>query len=213
MTTPYTLIDKHATHLVINKAPLFTTVSSDIELDSVESRIKKDFGVKTLHFPQRIDTPVSGVLMVLLKPSTKYTIVEKRYMAICEKADIAKEGELTHYIQRDGKAKKARITTAEHGKEARLRYSIIHELDNYYVIDIELLTGRFHQIRCQLAAIGVPIKGDVKYGARRRNADRSLYLHSYYLSVNVDNAIKSYSVRPPADKLWDLAWTQIESND
>lgn len=139
--------------------------------------------------PHRLDRPTSGIV-VLAKTSKALTRlnalfsrgdVHKTYLAIVEQAPAAPEGELTHHLVRNEKQNKsyAHAQPRAGSKEARLRYRTVARGERYSLLEVELLTGRHHQIRCQLSHIGATIKGDLKYGARRSNADGSICLHAY----------------------------------
>lgn len=142
----------------------------------------------------RLDRPVSGIV-VFAKTSkalermnelfrSKGDHIQKHYRALVEKAPLPAEGELVHYLLRNEKQNKSYPypLPKKGAKEARLRYKYLHPTIRYHLVEVELLTGRHHQIRCQLAAIGSPIKGDLKYGAKRSNRDGSISLHAYSIS-------------------------------
>ena len=116
---------------------------------------------------------------------------------------------LTHYIRNENK------TSLTPGKrlqkalgEARLRYRYLESTHKYHLLEIDLLTGRHHQIRCQLAAIGCPIKGDLKYGARRSNPDGSISLHAY--RVTLDHPVRKEQLVITAP--WDPFGTRLKEN-
>ncbi|MBP8776733.1 MAG: RluA family pseudouridine synthase [Bacteroidaceae bacterium] len=136
----------------------------------------------------RLDRPVSG-LVLLAKTSKALSRmnemfrtgeIHKVYWAIVKTRPPEEEGELIHYIARNERLNKSTAHDKEvpNSKKAILRYRIISHSDNYYLLEINLLTGRHHQIRCQLAKIGCPIKGDLKYGFPRSNPDGGISLHS-----------------------------------
>ncbi len=162
----------------------------------------------------QLDRPVSGVcVMTKNKKAQAYFNdllkegkVEKKYWAVVPKGDLEKEGELIHYLKRNGKTKKSEISDVEKKdyKKAVMKYKIIGEIDNYFLLEVELLTGRFHQIRVQLSAIGFPIKGDVKYGARRGNKDRTIHLHAK--SVAFIHPTKKEMLRVESPKPDDSVW-------
>lgn len=144
--------------------------------------------------PHRLDRPVSGIV-VFAKTSkalerlnelfrSKGEKIEKRYRALVEREPSPQEGELVHYLLRNEKQNKSySVPPSKNGaKEAKLKYRVIHPTINYFLVEVELLTGRHHQIRCQLSAIGSPIKGDLKYGAKRGNRDGGISLHAYSIS-------------------------------
>lgn len=106
--------------------------------------------------------------------------VEKTYWAIVQQAPEKPEGELVHYLVRNERQNKSYAYDREvpGSKKAVLRYQLIGRSERYCLLEVHLLTGRHHQIRCQLAKIGCPIKGDLKYGAPRSNPDGSICLHA-----------------------------------
>ena len=175
-----------------------------------------------LHIITRTDRPVSGLSLFAksqnaardLSKQIKENKIFKSYLAIVENAPSEESGELTHYLFK-GRSNKSIVVDKDHkdAKKSTLTYSTVAKLDNYTVLKIELKTGRFHQIRSQLAAMGCPIKGDVKYGARRKNKDRSIYLHAYELSFDhpVTKERKEYRVLPdPNDSLWKATQEYLE---
>ena len=136
----------------------------------------------------RIDRPVSGAVifaktskaLARLNEMIKNREIAKYYWAITEKRPQEPEGALKHYLVRDGKMNKSKVYDKEvsGSKEARLNYRLLADSDRYSLVEVELLTGRHHQIRAQLSKIGCPIRGDLKYGAARSNRDGSISLHS-----------------------------------
>lgn len=140
----------------------------------------------------RIDRPVSGVVLfaktskalVRLNEMLRDRQVRKIYWAVTEEAPEETEGTLRHWMTRDGKTNKAHAYSSprKDAKEAILHYKLLGSSKNYRLLEIELITGRHHQIRCQLAKAGCPIKGDLKYGAARSNAGGGISLHSRSLS-------------------------------
>ena len=147
--------------------------------------------------PHRLDRPVSG-LVVFAKTSKalerltemfRNGEVHKTYLALCCGKPEVPEGLLENWMVRNEKLNKSFIVPAPEGaaassgaKLARLKYRCIQDTDRYHLIEVELLTGRHHQIRCQLSHMGCCIKGDLKYGAPRSNPDGSICLHSYRTS-------------------------------
>ncbi len=163
----------------------------------------------------RLDRPASGVCifaknkksLAYLNQQMQERTIEKKYWAVVPKGEIEVEGTLIHYLKRNGKTKKAELSNEEAPgfKKAELNYKTIGEIDNYRLLEIELITGRFHQIRAQLAAIGFPIKGDVKYGARRGNKDRSIHLHSRSISFQHPTNQQKIHIEAelPKDSIWE----------
>ena len=140
----------------------------------------------------RLDRPVSG-LVVFAKTSKALTRlnemfrkgeVKKTYWAIVKNRPAELEGELVHWLVRNEKQNKSYAYHKEvkDSKQAILRYKLIGHSQNYHLLEVDLQTGRHHQIRCQLAKMGCPIKGDLKYGAPRSNPDGSICLHARKVS-------------------------------
>lgn len=104
----------------------------------------------------------------------------KIYWALTEKAPAPAEGEIHSWLVRNEKQNKSYSSPVSKpgAKEAILRYRMLRPTKSYFLVEVQLLTGRHHQIRCQLASVGCPIKGDLKYGARRSNPDGSISLHA-----------------------------------
>lgn len=136
----------------------------------------------------RLDRPVSG-LVVFAKTSKALTRlnemfrggeVQKTYWAVVKNRPSQVEGELVHYLVRNEKLNKSYAYDTERpgSKKAVLHYRLIGRSQNYFLLEVDLKTGRHHQIRCQLAKMGCPIKGDLKYGFPRSNPDGSICLHA-----------------------------------
>jgi 23S rRNA pseudouridine1911/1915/1917 synthase len=143
--------------------------------------------------PHRLDRPVSGIV-VFAKTSKALErmtamfrdgAVHKTYWALCCAAPSPEQGELEDWLVRNEKLNKTFIAKAgernRDAKLARLRYRCLGHTDRYHLVEVELLTGRHHQIRCQLARMGCVIKGDLKYGAPRSNPDGGISLHSRHI--------------------------------
>ena len=138
--------------------------------------------------PHRLDRPVSGITILAktskalerLSEMFRNSEVHKTYWALCCEAPERKEAELDDYLVRNEKLNKSFVTARpdKSAKLARLRYRHIADTDRYHLLEVDLLTGRHHQIRCQLSHMGCPIKGDLKYGAPRSNPDGGISLHS-----------------------------------
>lgn len=137
----------------------------------------------------RLDRPVSG-LIIFAKTSKALSrfnelfrdkTISKTYLAVVKNKPAKEKDLLTHYMIKNEKTNtsKAFLKEVPHSSKAQLEYELIASSDNYHLMRIKLLTGRHHQIRCQLAAIGCPIKGDLKYGFNRTNEGGFIHLHSY----------------------------------
>lgn len=168
----------------------------------------------------RLDRPTSGVL-VFARTSKALERMNKLfaenhpaklYWAVVEKAPEQAAGSLKHYLVRNEKQNKsyASDTPKNGSKEARLHYRILLKSDRYTLVEIVLETGRHHQIRAQLAAIGCVIKGDLKYGAKRSNTDGSIHLHARSLQFQHPTREETVSVTAPVpqDTLWQ--WFEKE---
>ncbi|MBQ2531940.1 MAG: RNA pseudouridine synthase [Bacteroidales bacterium] len=142
-----------------------------------------------LGIPHRLDRPVSGIVMYAktskalsrLSEMFRNGAVEKTYWALCCNEPDVPSAELDDWLVRNEKMNKSFVAreNAPGAKLARLIYSVIGHTDRYTLVEVRLLTGRHHQIRCQLSAMGCPIKGDLKYGAPRSNPDGGICLHSH----------------------------------
>lgn len=169
----------------------------------------------------RIDRPVSGAVLfaktskalVRLNEQLKERGFQKIYWAIVEQKPAVECATLTHHIVRNAKTNKsvALDKPSKDSKEAIMKYRVAGSSDRYYLLEIELLTGRHHQIRAQLAAIGCMIKGDLKYGAKRSNPDGSISLHSRKLSFEHPVSHQQIAVIAPAPK--DAIWQFFEQNN
>ena len=182
--------------------------------DFIKKRDEKPGNV-FLGLVHRIDRPTSG-LVIYAKTSkalSRLTVmvkdreVRKTYWAIVGKEMIPKSQRLIHYLQKNEKTNKATVFVkpTEGAKESILTYNLIKTLDNYQLLEIDLETGRHHQIRAQLSKIGVPIKGDLKYGAPRSNSDGGISLHARKLQfvhpVTKEN-IEIVAPVPQNDAIW-----------
>ena len=166
--------------------------TGDIPLsEMVKSYIKEKYakpGEVFLGVVHRLDRPVSGVVVfartskALARMNELFRTggVRKTYWALVQNAPRAQEATLTHYLVRNEQKNKSFAYDYERtgAKKAVLDYQVIGHSDRYHLLEVHLHTGRHHQIRCQLAAIGCPIRGDLKYGAPRSNPDGSISLHA-----------------------------------
>ena len=186
--------------------------------DTVKEYIKQKYnkpGNVFLGVVHRLDRPVSG-LVVFAKTSKALSRlndmfrtgdVHKTYWAVVKRRDIAMEGTLTDWLTRNERQNKSYAHEREvpGAKKAVLKYKVRAVADNYMLIEVTLLTGRHHQIRCQLAHMGCPIKGDLKYGAPRSNPDGSISLLSrrveFVHPVSKENIVAYADV--PDDRLWN----------
>lgn len=185
--------------LIINKRPgelsqLDKTGDNSV-LEKYKLYLKKKHNKKGnvfLGLVNRLDRPTSGIL-ILAKTSKALSrmnkmLVErkilKKYIAVVEKKPIRKKNTLINFLKKNQKQNKSYIVdeTTKDSKKAILHYTTLKELDNYSLLEISLETGRHHQIRVQLSNIGCSIKGDLKYGSKRSNSDKSICLHANEIS-------------------------------
>ena len=223
ITTPHNLQilyeDNHL--IVINKRVgdlVQGDVTGDIPLpDHIKAYIKfkaNKPGNVYLGVVHRLDRPTTGLVifaktskaLTRLNESFKTRETQKTYWAIVEKKDIAPSAHLQHYLIRHSKnnTSVAHQKMVPNAKEAQLNYRVIKTLERYLGLEIDLLTGRHHQIRCQLKAIECPIKGDLKYGAQRSNPNGGIHLHARQLTIPhpVTKEIMTFVAPLPEDVLW-----------
>lgn len=163
----------------------------------------------------RLDRPTSGIVLFAktskalprLNKMFAHGETKKMYWAVVKNAPETECGTLTHWLVRNPKQNKsyAHLKEVPNSKKAVLDYRIIKKLDNFYLLEIDLKTGRHHQIRAQLAAIGCHIKGDLKYGADRSNKDGGIHLHAR--SLEIEHPVKKEMIRfeapTPNDPIWN----------
>lgn len=160
---------------------------SDVVKEYIKDKYNKP-GEVFLGVVHRLDRPTTGIV-VFARTSKALTRMnelfsnretKKTYWAVVKNKPAKAEDTLVHYIKRNEKnnTSKAHLKEVPDSKMASLEYKIIRELDNYFGLEIQLHTGRHHQIRAQLSAIGSPIKGDLKYGFDRSNPDGGIHLHA-----------------------------------
>lgn len=185
--------------------------------DTMKQYIKEKYakpGNVFIGLPHRLDRPVSGVV-VFAKTSKALErlnrmfsegAVKKIYWALTKGIPTPAEAELETWILRNEKMNKSFSYPKEvkGSKRAILHYRIAAASQNYNLIEVELKTGRHHQIRCQLSSIGCPIKGDLKYGAQRSNPDGSISLHARYIEFihPVSKELIAITAPLPNDRLW-----------
>ncbi len=191
---------------IVNK-PAGVTVDSQNDEDTT---ILSSLEGKRLHLVHRIDQVASGLVMVAKNPNSaeqfsrlfRYKKIRKTYIAIVTKGVAEREATISEKLVRNGKLRKAFVN--EKGKKATLSYIRIGATDKYDCLKVIIKQGRFHMIRCMLSHAGMPIKGDVKYGARRKNPDRSIDLHAYSLRFTHPVTQEIHNIVAPlrADNLW-----------
>jgi 23S rRNA pseudouridine1911/1915/1917 synthase len=167
----------------------------------------------------RIDRPVSGVVLFArtskglrrLNELFRTKEIKKTYWAVVKNKPQTPEATLVHYHIKDEKARKAKLFNREvpGSKIAELHYRLLASSDTYHLLEVHLETGRFHQIRAQLAAAGFPIKGDIKYGFERQNANtRSIHLHAR--KIEFIHPVKKEKIEITAPVPQDVIWNFFE---
>ena len=210
-------------HLIIVNKQAGEIVQGDKTGDTPLSDIVKEWlkekhnkpGNVYLGVVHRLDRPVSGVVLFaktskalprLNKMFAEHNKVQKTYWAIVQNRPQKAEGTLTHWLTRHEKTNTARAYDKEvpNSKKAVLDYKLIASSERYHLLEVHLHTGRHHQIRCQLAKMGCPIKGDLKYGSPRSNPDGSISLHARKLTFEHPVSHEQISITAPVpnDRLW-----------
>ena len=185
--------------------------------DTMKQYLKEKYakpGNVFIGLPHRLDRPVSGIV-VFAKTSKALErlnrmfsegAVKKIYWALTKGIPTPAEADIDSWILRNEKMNKSFSYPKEvkGAKHALLHYRLVAASQNYNLIEVELKTGRHHQIRCQLSSIGCPLKGDLKYGAQRSNPDGSISLHARYIEFThpVSKETIAITAPLPGDKLW-----------
>ncbi|MEH6760615.1 MAG: RNA pseudouridine synthase [Maribacter arcticus] len=208
--------------IVINKRPgdiVQGDKTGDKPLsDTVKAYLKKKYnkpGNVYLGVVHRLDRPTSGIVMFAktskalprLNKMFAEKDAKKTYWAVVKNRPDEPEKKLIHWMKRNTKQNKSYANSKEvnDSKKAILTYKLIKKLDNYYLLEIDLETGRHHQIRSQLTAIGCPIKGDLKYGFNRSNENGSIHLHARKLKLMhpVKKELLEIIAPLPNDPIWN----------
>lgn len=192
--------------------------TGDIPLsEHLKAYLKKKYnkpGEAYLGVVHRLDRPTTGVVLFAKTSKALSRLnamfadkaqVQKTYWALVDAMPPATEGTLTHWLVRNEKQNKsvAHNKEVQQSKKAVLHYKLLKSFDHYHLLEIDLITGRHHQIRAQLAAIGLHIKGDLKYGAKRSNPDGGICLHAYKLTF--EHPVKKEVITIEAAPNWQLS--------
>lgn len=208
--------------IIVNKRP-GDIVQGDKTGDTPLSELVKDYiglkynkpGAVYLGVVHRLDRPTSGIVVFARTSKALSRLnkifaerqAKKIYWAVVKVSPPQNADTLTHYLKRNTKQNKSYAFNKEipASKKAILHYSVVRKLDNYTLLEIDLETGRHHQIRSQLSAIGSTIKGDLKYGFDRSNKDGSIHLHSRKITFvhPVKNEEIEIIADPPDDSIWN----------
>lgn len=209
-------------HIIIVNKSAGEIVQGDKTGDRPLSETVKDYIKEKYHkpgnvflgVPHRLDRPVAGIVVFArtskalsrLNDMFRNGEVHKTYWALTHEQPPQPEGTLTGWLTRNERQNKSYCHDHEvpGSKKAVLQYRVIGHSDHYHLIEVRLLTGRHHQIRCQLAHMGCPIRGDLKYGARRSNADGSISLLAREVEFThpVTKKLIHVTAPLPDDKLW-----------
>lgn len=213
--------------IIINKLPgelVQGDETGDVTLaDKIKEYLKVTYnkpGNVYLGIPHRLDRPTSGIVvytktekaLIRLNEAFKGSSVKKTYWAVVDNMPKKSESTLIHYIVRNSANNKSVAYPKEikGSKLAKLDYKLIGKSDKYFLLEIALHTGRHHQIRAQLAAIGLHIKGDLKYGFARSNPDGGIHLHARKIVFThpVKKEELTIIAPPPHDTVWDYFASQ-----
>lgn len=215
-------------HILVANKPNNMLVQADTTGDVALEDLAKQYikikynkpGAVFLNAVHRIDRPVSGVVvfartskaLTRLNEQFRSKEIKKTYWAIVKNRPKVESATLEDYIRRDAKKNKSFVCQkdAKDAKLARLSYTLIASSENYHLLEIDLHTGRHHQIRCQLSHMGCPIKGDLKYGAERSNKDGGISLHAR--SVEFIHPVTKESIKITAPVPEDNLWKALSEN-
>jgi len=210
-------------HLIIVNKRVGDIVQGDKTKDKPLSEVVKEYIATKYHktgnvylgVVHRLDRPTSGIIifartskaLTRLNKMLRDKEIKKTYIAIVKNKPKENQGTLINYLRKNPKNNKAIIFNREtpDTKKAILHYKIIKELDNYYALEIDLETGRHHQIRAQLSAIGCSIKGDLKYGADRSNKNGGIHLHAFKIEFihPVKKELITLNSEMPNEVIWN----------
>ncbi len=210
-------------HLIVINKRVGDIVQGDKTGDSPLSDVVKQYLKEKYNKPgnvylgvvHRLDRPTSGIVLFAKTSKALPRLnklfsegkTKKIYWAVVDNAPPNESGTLTHWLVRNPKQNKSYAYEKEvpNSKKAVLEYKFLKKLDRYFLLEIDLKTGRHHQIRAQLAALGCHIKGDLKYGADRSNKDGGIHLHARYLELEhpVQKEIIPFMAPPPDDPVWN----------
>jgi 23S rRNA pseudouridine1911/1915/1917 synthase len=210
-------------HLIVINKRVGDIVQGDKTGDTPLSDVVKQYLKEKYNKPgnvylgvvHRLDRPTSGILLFAKTSKALPRLnkmfadgsTQKTYWAIVKNPPEKETDTLVHWMVRNPKQNKSYAHSKEvpESKKAILEYNVLQQLNNYFLLEIDLKTGRHHQIRAQLAAMGCWIKGDLKYGADRSNTDGGIHLHARRLQLQhpVTKELLTFTAPPPEDPVWD----------
>ncbi len=186
---------------------------SDVVKEYIKEKYNKP-GLVFLGVVHRLDRPTSGIIIFArtskalerLNKMLRDKSIKKTYWAVVKEQPKKENNTLTNFLKKNPKNNKSTAYSKEieGSKKAILHYKVLKKLDNYSLLEVDLETGRHHQIRCQLANIGSPIKGDLKYGFNRSNKDGSIHLHARKINFihPVSKEIVQITAPVPNEVIW-----------
>jgi 23S rRNA pseudouridine1911/1915/1917 synthase len=182
--------------------------------DASLHKLAQAYSKRNLHLVHRLDRPCSGIVIFAKTPAAaahlsaqwKARTITKKYLAIISPGITPAEGTIHHHIAKRGNRSIASSmdSKVDGAHDATLSYRVVANLENYDILEIVTHTGYFHQIRAQLSAAGFPIKDDVKYGARRSNKERTIYLHCSEITFVHPGTNQEMKLQclPPEESIW-----------
>ena len=218
-------------HLIIVNKKIGDIVQGDKTGDKPLSEIVKEFikdkykkpGKVFLGVVHRLDRPTSGIVIFAktskalerMNKMLREKHIQKTYWALVEGCPTPSKATLEHFLRKNPKNNKSTAFSKESkdSKKAILHYDSLLNLDNYVLLEINLETGRHHQIRCQLSVSGHPIKGDLKYGSKRSNPNGGIHLHAVKIEFDHPVTKETLSLRAPLpnDTLWQLCTSKLKN--
>jgi len=202
--------------LIAFNKPAGLPVQADKTGDMSLLQLAEIYCKSSLYLIHRLDRPASGVVLFAktkgavtsLSEQFRERQVRKTYLAVVKEMPPEQAGVAQHFLQKNSKQNRSYALAEEAedgGKASELKYRVLGSIDNYHLLEAQPLSGRHHQIRAQLSAMGCPIKGDVKYGFRRSNHDRSIHLHAWKLAFQhpVSSEAVELTAAPPKEVIWD----------
>jgi len=217
-------------HLIIINKKVGDIVQGDKTGDKPLSDVVKEYIAKTYGKPgkvflgvvHRLDRPTTGVVIFAktskalerMNKMLREKTIEKTYWALVEGQSEENTETLHHYLRKNPKNNKSTAYSKEGKdcKKATLHYKTLLRLDNYSLLEVNLETGRHHQIRCQLSVTGYPIKGDLKYGSKRSNKNGGIHLHAKKIKFVHPVKKEEITVQAPLpnDPLWDICSKEVK---
>lgn len=207
---PYQIIFEDAEIIIVNKSSGIPTQADKNNTSSLFEILSENRS--NLYLIHRLDQRVNGLVIFAKNEKSAKQLgkdfinrnITKKYRAIVANKPLENEAKLIHWLLKDSKKNLSKTfeKAVNDSKKAELIYKVIQSSERYHLLEIELLTGRFHQIRSQLSFIGSPILGDLKYGYKRSSPDGSIFLQSYSISLNHPTTKKAIQFEIEMPVLW-----------